>query len=335
MNKIEADTYVIVENESRNSLVRVTNYSQDLLLGYEERNDEVIHVEIQDPVILAVLDNDPKIGRVYGCSTERLLKITELPDGVVAWWYFKPNKEQRVSIKKSISRALRILEENDLPYPKELYRIKVTKNPAKKLASKTIVATYTVHARTNEEHGYSDTLNLRYHPDMKDIPKTILHEIFHGLWIRYLPETIRYKWLSVFVGLTEVNRVTKEEVAKVKKAFLVDGDGLYETPEQEAITHGIFAHLEDHYALRKKDINMLCSQGTDEMWYELIRSIPSTATTYSAARETHVSEYAATNVEEFFCEAMSFYLYSGVTPKYLKRLVQTTKKVLTTSLSNV
>ena len=318
--EIKKDDYVVAEDSGKPKLVRVISNRNGAIKGKHEFKDQEVDIEVDVSDVKANLGPNPQIGSVYGVKTERLLDVTETKPISVIEWYFNSTDEAKQHVHDGILAGAKLLKKHDLHRLLKIVKGKVTFNTAKRLQGKTVIGTYQCRGGTQDN---PDVLTVKYHPDIvKTIPYLICHEAGHGIWARLMPTHIKVRWMREFWQRSEIKEIEADTVAeaiklavKERSIWVTDADLQY--PLDIAL-----ANVEAATGLRKQDIYLLLQH--DLPLAKAVLGPWRTYPSFDAERDVLVTDYANTNVEEFWCESLASYCTGLSLPEYLHELMDDT-----------
>ena len=331
---IEKGRYVVATLNDKDCLVRVERDDGNEILGYHEYKDEETQVQFDRSLVQAVLSDDPYPGRVYGANTVRLIDVGEAA-GLDVYWYFNASEKQREAIYKAIEGGVKKLKKLGLGYALPWFDVKVVLNTNRNVTSKTVHGTYQVKAGEDTK----DVLTFKYHPATEDylIP-LFTHEVAHGLWARALTPKARLRWMEKFANMVSVNYTNEEEVqtvlAQINEQYSINLTGL--SDNETRVLDALIDKVREVFEVKPAELEFMLNMESGVALGMLDKVSQGLIVTYvEKERDTHVSEYANTNAQEFFCEWFSNHLQGLTTPKYLQALEERTIKALKQAASRI
>lgn len=313
---VKIGDYVVADLNNKPSLVRILGINGDDMRGKHEYKDQEDDVEINMLDVKANLGTDPQIGRVYSCNTERLIGITDTKPIQQVDWYFTASDEIVESIHSGIMSGAKLLRKHDIHRILKIVKARVVLNTAKKLSAKSIIGSYQCKGGNDEN---PDIITLKYHKDMLEhLPRLLVHEAGHGIWSHLISNKLKAQWIYTFFKQAEIVKTDAETTDLAIRTAVKERSIILVEPELQAALTAVMARVEQTSGLRAKDIFMLLQTNTTYAKAVLgpWRDYPVAEGTW----ETHVTEYADTNVEELWCESLANFCTGLGLPEYLKEL---------------
>lgn len=313
------DDYIIVRVGSKCKLgfahnpERNTCYLEETL-----QSEEPIVFEYDEKTLIACLGADPEIGTAFGVHIEPQRSEQEHEIGPILY-HRKMKKEEKKAFKWGLDKAVETLKEHKLEAILPIKRVEL-RNKKGKYAGHYVV----------KRKGDDTQDKIVFHPQVLEDPKynlyVVLHELAHALWFRKTSDEFRARWLVSYNEHTHVNKAKKSHMESLLKQLIESQAGIrefakeLEDDEDKALFREILVYLKRHHKLSPQDVNLLLthnSQVLGEIW-------PTSASLSES--ELPITAYAATNVEEFFAEAVSHVLTGKAIPKKIDKLLQKTFK---------
>lgn len=321
--EIQKGTYVVADYENKPSLIRVLSFKNDVIRGKWEIRDQEIDVEVGLDQVKAVLGPDPEIGNVYGCKTERLIHVHDKvgPFDVVEW-YFNAQEDTIEQVHKNLLSGARKLKHHGLHHILRSCKVKVVLLTAKKkVTGRVAIGSYQCKAASVDN---PDIITVKYHPDvLSEGPRLLCHEAGHGIWVRLMSPRLRARWVRMFLTRGEVEHTTAEDVAAALKLAVAEKSLLLSDQELQPALDLIVSQACSAASIRRSDLSLLLQEDIQAAkallspWREYPAYI-------SADVQTLVTDYAATNPEEYFCESLANHCCGIATPEYLIELLEET-----------
>lgn len=319
--EIQKNDYVVAEDHGKSKLVRVLSINETTIKGKWEHKDQETDIEVAVENVKANLGPNPQIGSVYGVKTDRLLDVTATKPVTVVEWYFNATDEAKEAVHEGILAGAKLLRKHQLHPILKVVKGRVVFNTAKKFSGgKTIIGTYQCKGGTEEN---PDILTLRYHPIIvKELPRLMCHEAGHGIWARLISAELKTRWVVEFWNRSKVTEVEGEHVtAAIKMAVKERSVWLEDTDFQWALDTAL-ANVEATTGLRARDVHLLLQN--DSAAARAVLGPWRDRSDFAGERDTMVTDYANTNVEEFWCEALANFCIGMSVPDYLKELLEDT-----------
>ena len=328
MTVITKGDFVVVDQGEKCILLRVDTLVGDTLRGFHEVKDNVTAVEVSLADVKANLGSNPKVGKVYGCNTERLVELTELESLPVIEWYFPAEDDVKTQIHAGLIEGCRLLRElGVLPVLRNV-TLRVVKNTSRKLTPKTVLGSYKPVKHTQEN---PDIITVRYHPDsLARLPYLLAHEVGHVIFNRILSSRAQAAWAYRFCSLAtyeQDNSISNEVI----KAFLDTGKLAFDGDKEQAAWANIVSTIHKHTGLRNSDL-LLLWQHEKHSLVELLKNYADTPAV-ACVLETNVTDYANTNPEEYFCETFAVHALGMELPNSVDPLFERTLAYIYKQLS--
>ena len=322
---LEKDSFVVVEQQARQFLVRITSVSKsgDTFRGMiENGKDEGADIEADVEDVKAYLGPHPDLGRVFSTSTVRLVRVDDNPVFGTISWYWETDEELRNQLLKEVKVAYKTLKSKGLAYMCDAFSLnfeRLTRMPT----AKTMVGWYKTN-RNKDTPDRPDTITLKWHPSLPEgtLTDIFYHETGHGFWYRAFTDALRAKWTLQYVKCSKLEDTYSEEdiLAACKAAW---GNDLVAKDERDdSILAHVLGNLSFLYGLRGQDVRLLYTTNPGKL-RGLIQSVAQFAG-FECSRETHITDYAGRSVEEYFSEAWRVFLSGKALPDSLEDLMEET-----------
>ena len=154
----------------------------------------------------------------------------------------------------------------------------------------------------------------------------MFHELGHGLYNTFMTLEQKATWIKAFHQSVSVSEATEEDMLRVMRDFLQQGDEYSGDEKDEAILGEALAYINDKHNLTDKEISMLVNSGDDGQ--NLISTMWPKAADLSD-QDVVITEYANKNSEEFWAEALAHWsnqVDRAKLPKNIVKLVDNTIK---------
>lgn len=329
MKQIKTGDYLVALYDNKPILVRVTQWTEHEVTGKHEYKDTESDVTVSMSDVQANLGEHPHVGKVYGCNTERLIDVTETAPIRVLDWYFEADDEVKEAVHAKLIEGATLLRNHNIHSILQAVKAKVVLNTSAKLTPKSVLGSYMVKGGEDEN---PDVITIKYHAEATDLlPLILCHEAGHGIWHRLLPVELKTQWLRQF-SLSATSIIDSEAMVAAATTLLETESLKVEDPNVQPYLDQLVKRLEELTHLRKKDIVFLLKN--DKPFCKNLLEVVCRIPYYHGAVETHVTEYANTNVEEFFCECLACFCTDKVLPESVKPLMAATIESLRGKLVN-
>lgn len=325
--KYGQDDYLIIQIDKKKYFGMAYSKGK-LLLESSATSDDPETVRFKSENIIANLGQNPVNGKVFGVDVtvyQRDLKAEGWP--VPIHVYRELGKKEPKIVVKAFKKAQSIMAEQDcFVWSTSLKAIKLIPNSGKMQGS---------YSHKNGKEGPMDTLTCSATDltNSAELTELVLHESCHGIWFRQVPRDYRARWSALFNKRSIVNRTTQDELdtlADVIIEFAKTGSRLAEimkelkseNPDELDALKEVISYVKKIHHIDKEEFEALAVAKPEkfkELWPEV-----ADFSTFKA----DVTEYATTNVKEFFAESMTYYLLDRSLPKDVKSACKHTLKNL-------
>ena len=181
---------------------------------------------------------------------------------------------------------------------------------------------YTVDKKTD-----IDTMCLRIH-DQQNFLESFFHEAGHGIWHRLVTSrTIKTKWIETYQEFVQVQHLGTKQLRSMYKDLnslrspIAEYKATLEDEEQISIFKEILSYIKKYHRLSVSDLDSIIEGGN----FGLLEKIwPNDYLSITKLKDSGITDYSLKSVEEFFCEAVAFYLSGRDMPKALRKLTEKT-----------
>jgi hypothetical protein len=316
---INEGDYLIVEVDNEKRMVRVQTKDNMVLCDKQsiKRDDYGQAVELEHDSIIANLGDDPKPGRAYGIGCEPVLsRIATKGFGYIYFLRKLPKREKRLIVKTFNKAFVKFKKLGILPY--KAFNIYVM--PYKK--SSMMTGSYLSYR--SETKADELTLFTESYSSLRDVRYVVFHELSHAVWFSRLDADIRADWIEAYDANIEKLKFGGNKLKSIRQALKEVGKisllrKMLDEDDREVLKE-ILRFIARVHKLDPTNIDELLSVGRS------IRGIWPDDPVELSKKITIISEYANTNPEEYFAEAMGFFLVGEKLPKSIKALVDSTLK---------
>lgn len=317
---VEKDSYIIVRVGAKCKLGFAHNPERNSCYIEETLQlDEPEVFEYDEKTLIACLGKKPAVGTVFGVHVEPHRSSTEHEIGPLHF-YRRMKAAEKKALRFGLDGALKLFKSYGLDSIFPIWRIEV-RNAKGKYAG--------MYKYKRKDGETTDSVVL--HPVTFEDPKyniyIMCHELAHALWYRRVPDDLRTRWLTMYNSYIQVSKAKKDQLEGMLKALVSSQVSVREfgrdcEEDDKVLFKEALTYLKRHHKLTPEDVNLLLyhnSQVLGEIW--------PTAASLSESDQP-ISAYAATNVHEFFAEAISYKLTGRQVPKKIDKLVERTFKVI-------
>lgn len=339
--KYEKHDYLIVNVDDKMKLGQVINMkargasgksiSSELILEDGIEGDDPTKVVFGPEDVVANLGTDPRRGnRVYGVNVQIFEdEITLKGFPFTAFSYRELTEREEETFIKVMFRARKILREH------------------KAFDWAAAVDRCVIKPKQGKMAGYYKFKNLKGGVPQDEIGFTpedfetkeellfvTLHEMSHGIWYRQVPKDIQARWAKLFNKRASLNRSQQDALlnlfglitAMTKEGMDFRGISKALRTEYEdefRIFDDVLKHIKKVWHMDKEEAETLMKMD-DKKFFSMWPTV-----TDLTDWNYDVSEYATTNVREFFAESMAFYLTGTELPADVTKYCKNTLSKLT------
>lgn len=322
MIQVSKEDYLVVKHNNRNKLVYVLNPGSCRGIVNESlATDEPENVEYEQEDILCNLGASPKPGKIYGVNVNPFVKTIETKRFGPIHLFRNLNDKEMKSLKKGMKRAYAKFEEHAVTRFLPLSKICVYPKRGKHAGM--------YYAKTKGDE-VTDWLDL-YPETFEDAAFNeymLCHEFAHGLWYRCVPSEIKVKWLALYQKRLHLSTVTGKDLEDLCEAVVKYGSGVRDymkevagTEEKEGmILKEVLSYFKRYHRMSAQDVDAMLSYDSEkfaDMW-------PTAATLSEPFAD--ISKYSLTSVEEFFAEAVAYFMVGFKLPKDVQKGLDATFK---------
>jgi len=317
----ESDDHLIVKIGTKNVLGLYIGRNRILLEDGVERDDSDNQKEFKPEDVIANLGKKPAIGSVFGVKIEPFIKKLTLPDIGEVRLYREKFTKQHFDLLKSCSETVFKLFKK--------HRMTSWLDNFSHIELRTKVSKYagTFTYKRTKEGGKTDfiVINGINFDDRQYLEYVLTHEFCHGVWFRQVPDHLKSKWAGVYGKRIKRQSFDSDDL----KTLLKDIQGydgainafMKEMADENQVTliKEIYSYMKRVHRLDRNDVDMLVQNNRDaleELWPE--------HQDISDQVNDVGSEYALTNVREFFAETMTAHLQGKKLPSDVTKACEST-----------
>lgn len=320
MLTINKDDYIILRHRSKPTLCFVLNAkSRRAVVEKTLHLDEPENITYEDENVLANLGANPVNGKVFGVDvTPYVRTINSKKYGPIHLFRNVPKKELkalRAALDKMFDKYDEVASTAFLP----LHATHVLPKKGK------YAGCYIAKSKGSEVMDV-----IKYHPETLADPiyneYLVAHEFAHGLWYRCVPLDMRARWIKLYqkrMTLTAIKNNHLEELFSELARYegtIRDYSKEVADDAEKLVIKEVFTYFKRYHRMSPTDVELLLTHDSGklgDMW-------PNRAMLTEGRAD--LSQYALTNVEEFFAEAVSYHMVGKTVPKDVKKALTSTFK---------
>ena len=276
---------------TRKILVRVSEITKDKVYGVMFKDTAQIPYEGPLKDIFANLGAKPRPGWVYGVNISELVTIEEMADGSSLILKADLSDEHRAMLEAALLKWDHILSK--LNFDLEI-----------RPAHKKILGTY----QTRKQKSRTDVmcLYLGSFKTERQLDHTITHEAGHGLWNRFVTPKSQARMIEHYLESITLNPAELPVIEVMGEKFDAFDGTIAQymkmmTPADKKIFKKVLIWIKAIYKIKREELDNLHSGGISTLKYFPNHKIVESDVT------PIITQYATTNVYEFFCESFSLY----------------------------
>lgn len=326
--KYESDDVLVVRAGTKT--IYGTYIGRDRILREDgvERDDssEDLQVSFQPNEVLANLGKKPSVGSVYGLKIEPFIRKIQIPFLGEVRIYRENFTKENVEVLKSCAEAVeKLFKKNRLTkWVDNLSHVELRSKKGKYAGSYT--------SRKPKDDPKVDSISLNNVPfdDRTYLEYVLIHECTHGVWFRMVPDHLKAKWSKLYTKRIQRQSYDQNDLNDLLNSIKSYDGSIHNFSKEMAddlqrqLLKEIYSYIKRVHRLDRGDVDTLVENdrdALDTLWPEH----------QDISNQTNDvgSEYALTNVREFFAETMTFHLLGRKLPKDVTKGCEATiQKVL-------
>lgn len=327
--KYESDDVLVVKFGTKT--IYGTYIGRDRILREDgvEKDDadsDEMQVSFKPADVLANLGKKPNVGSVYGLKIEPFIRKLQIPFFGEVRVYRENFTKENVDVLKSCAEAVeKLFKKNRLTkWLDNLSHVELRSKKGKYAGSFT--------CRRSKDDPKVDSISLNNIPfdDRTYLEYVLIHECTHGVWFRMVPDHLKAKWSKLYTKRIERKSYDQSDLRDLLQSIKgYDGSINNFSKEmaddaQRHLLKEIYSYIKRVHKLDRGDVDTLVENDRDAL-----ESIWPEHQDISNQTNDVGSEYALTNVREFFAETMTFHLLGRKLPKDVTKGCEATlQKVL-------
>lgn len=327
--KYESDDVLVVKFGTKT--IYGTYIGRDRILREDgvEKDDadsDEMQVSFKPADVLANLGKKPNVGSVYGLKIEPFIRKLQIPFFGEVRVYRENFTKENVDVLKSCAEAVeKLFKKNRLTkWLDNLSHVELRSKKGKYAGSFT--------CRRSKDDPKVDSISLNNIPfdDRTYLEYVLIHECTHGVWFRQVPDHLKAKWSKLYTKRIERKSYDQSDLRDLLQSIKgYDGSINNFSKEmaddaQRHLLKEIYSYIKRVHKLDRGDVDTLVENDRDAL-----ESIWPEHQDISNQTNDVGSEYALTNVREFFAETMTFHLLGRKLPKDVTKGCEATlQKVL-------
>lgn len=317
MSSLEKGDFLVTQIEGKKQLVKVIDpsdktkiigLSQRMTRNAEGEYEKRTKVDFKAKEIVVNLGKSPLPGKVYGVNIEPLFRKEDTNICGEILFFVDFDDKQVAKTKNALIKAYKELKAKNLLIFDATVEIRAAEGK---------YAGWYKHL----PKGPLDILCVKPNFDtMKDsdLRYVILHESAHGIWYRGLSKKSIAKWIQMYekhMALSECDEdALKEFLDEIKDAGSIRDYLKSAEEEQKLSVKAALKHIKAVHSINAQHLDSLLRQNEpiDEYWPSFVEF---------SEKNFIISEYAATEPEEFFAEAFAYWITGKKLPKDVQKLL--------------
>lgn len=323
----EANDYVVIQADKKKALALVSKVKKGgksfiAVLESDRTKDTIPQKEYKTEDVIAVLGPDPKVGSVFGCSTERY-RNTRTVDG---WGtgeigiFRQMDKKELKLLRNGVRNAVAKIEELGLEsFP---FRTEVREAKGRWAGYYKFNPKAEDFGSPQYDEALTDLIVLKP-KDFDNLDLLLYHEYAHSLWYRRISTKTRARWIILYHKAIELATVKPQEIEALAENFNSSGMDCKAfsrslEDREKLIFKECLIYVNAHHNLSNDNLNTLIAAGKPVSDYFNVGTIK------LQDMQLVLTEYAQVSPEEFFAEAISYHLGNMKLPKRLTKIVSKT-----------
>lgn len=327
--KYESDDVLVVKLGTKT--IYGTYIGRDRILREDgvEKDDadsDEMQVSFKPSDVLANLGKKPNVGSVYGLKIEPFIRKLQIPFFGEVRVYRENLTKENVDVLKSCAEAVeKIFKKNRLTkWLDNLSHLELRSKKGK------YAGTFTCRRSKDDPKVDSISLNNIPFDDRTYLEYVLIHECTHGVWFRQVPDHLKAKWSKLYTKRIERKSYDQSDLRDLLQSIKSYDGSIHNFSKEMAddvqrqLLKEIYSYIKRVHKLDRGDVDTLVENDRDAL-----ETIWPEHQDISNQTNDVGSEYALTNVREFFAETMTFHLLGRKLPKDVTKGCEATlQKVL-------
>lgn len=327
--KYESDDVLVVKFGTKT--IYGTYIGRDRILREDgvEKDDadsDEMQVSFKPADVLANLGKKPNVGSVYGLKIEPFIRKLQIPFFGEVRVYRENLTKENVDVLKSCAEAVeKLFKKNRLTkWLDNLSHLELRSKKGK------YAGTFTCRRSKDDPKVDSISLNNIPFDDRTYLEYVLIHECTHGVWFRQVPDHLKAKWSKLYTKRIERKSYDQSDLRDLLQSIKSYDGSIHNFSKEMAddvqrqLLKEIYSYIKRVHKLDRGDVDTLVENDRDAL-----ETIWPEHQDISNQTNDVGSEYALTNVREFFAETMTFHLLGRKLPKDVTKGCEATlQKVL-------
>lgn len=327
--KYESDDVLVVKFGTKT--IYGTYIGRDRILREDgvEKDDadsDEMQVSFKPADVLANLGKKPNVGSVYGLKIEPFIRKLQIPFFGEVRVYRENITKENVDVLKSCAEAVeKLFKKNRLTkWLDNLSHLELRSKKGK------YAGTFTCRRSKDDPKVDSISLNNIPFDDRTYLEYVLIHECTHGVWFRQVPDHLKAKWSKLYTKRIERKSYDQSDLRDLLQSIKGYDGSIHNFSKEMAddvqrqLLKEIYSYIKRVHKLDRGDVDTLVENDRDAL-----ETIWPEHQDISNQTNDVGSEYALTNVREFFAETMTFHLLGRKLPKDVTKGCEATlQKVL-------
>jgi hypothetical protein len=317
MLKLHSGDYAIVRYKGKAKLIIKLDGGHRGVLESSLITDDPEHIDYAPEDVMCNLGQEPKVGNYCGVTVRPYIKTIETKRYGPIHICRKIEKKDISALNSAMKTVFEWYAQNATTSFLPLHAIYIYPPKGK------YAGMYVKRVRKNE---IEDEIHL-FAKELSDVEYNkyvIAHEFAHGLWFRCVDKTLQARWVKLYQRRLKLSRVMEDRLTELWDSVL-SYDGTIREYQKEIADDSDSLLLKDviKYFKRVHHMDVRAIDTLLQHDSDLIGKLWPTSTVLTEER-SDLTEYAMTNTEEFFAEAVAYQCIGKKLPKDIRKALKVT-----------
>lgn len=322
MLKIKDDDYIISEYRGKPTLMLVLNgKSRRCVVEKTLVSDEPENIQVEHEDIIANLGSNPRYGKAFGIDIKPYVKTISTKRYGPIHVFRKLEKNELKRLKKSMDSVYALFKKKATVSFLPLHQTSLEPKSGKYAGSYTF-----------KQKGLECLDKVTLKPETFSDPEyneyILAHEWAHGLWYRCVSPQLRARWLKLYQKRLTLSQIDESELSSLCEDVVGYEGGLRAYSKEigddhvQLVLKEVVDYYKKYHKMDLRSVELLLREDSSsfaDLW---------PTSTHLTEQRPDISDYSMTKVEEFFAEAVAFYIVGRVLPKDVQKGIDFTMKRL-------
>lgn len=317
MLKLHSGDYAIVRHKNKPKLIIKLDGGHRGVLESSLLTDDPEHIDYAPEDVMCNLGQEPKVGNYCGVNVRPFIKTIPSKRFGPIHICRKIDKADITALNSAMKSVFSWYEKHASTAFLPLHAIFIYPPKGK------YAGMYVKRVRKNE---IMDEIHFlaKELSDVEYKKYIVAHEFAHGLWFSCVDKPMQARWVKLYQRRLKLSRVMEDRLTDLWDSVLNYDGGIKDyqkeiaDDEDSMLLKDVIKYFKRVHHMDVRSVDILLQHDS-----ELIGKLWPTSAVLTEER-SDISEYAMTNVEEFFAECVAYHCVGKKLPKDIRKALKVT-----------